>query len=303
MQIRCPVCDHSREADLAKIPATAEFATCPKCRHRFRFRALDLDEMEHAEPLRPDPNHADVWDAVDSLQDRWRHKDEEEAQADGETDASEFRSSETKDAEIPWENPRALGYGPSLVRTTLWAFLAPSSFFAALSRRPALLPALLYSLAFGLAKHVLSGVWALLSMSMIRETMAESFGEEVAKHLETSMQATLAPDMLLIIPFVLAVQLFIIVAVVHVLIRVASPQTANFALTFKVASYASAGYLLAPVPIAGILLAPAWYFALLLIGCRSAFKLSWPKAVACMTPLYFLLYLVLSAQFTVVMTQ
>lgn len=38
MLIRCPECLFERKVDLSKIPATAQLATCPKCRYKFRFR-------------------------------------------------------------------------------------------------------------------------------------------------------------------------------------------------------------------------------------------------------------------------
>lgn len=40
MIIRCPQCEHSRNVNEHKIPPTAELATCPKCKHRFRFRTV-----------------------------------------------------------------------------------------------------------------------------------------------------------------------------------------------------------------------------------------------------------------------
>lgn len=40
MIIRCPECQFERSIDSSKIPSSAAIATCPKCRHRFRFRDL-----------------------------------------------------------------------------------------------------------------------------------------------------------------------------------------------------------------------------------------------------------------------
>ncbi|UZP68926.1 zinc-ribbon domain-containing protein [Desulfovibrio mangrovi] len=54
MLIRCPECLFERQVDLAKIPPTAQLATCPKCRFKFRFReyVVDLPEAEPAvEPI------------------------------------------------------------------------------------------------------------------------------------------------------------------------------------------------------------------------------------------------------------
>ena len=112
MIIRCPQCEHSRSVNEGKIPATAELATCPKCKHRFRFRtvgsAVELEESlfssrdgrsgakEGSAPdRRTSPESAsappglevqrpqgavreaaarrgDIWDAVDTLHHRWQ---------------------------------------------------------------------------------------------------------------------------------------------------------------------------------------------------------------------------------------
>jgi predicted Zn finger-like uncharacterized protein len=53
MIIRCPQCDHSRNVNESRIPPTAELATCPKCKHRFRFRTLDRAASEEAAGVSP----------------------------------------------------------------------------------------------------------------------------------------------------------------------------------------------------------------------------------------------------------
>ncbi len=50
MLIRCPECLFERNVNVAQIPPTAQLATCPKCRCRFRFRehVLDGDEVRES---------------------------------------------------------------------------------------------------------------------------------------------------------------------------------------------------------------------------------------------------------------
>lgn len=74
MEILCPQCGFGREVGGDKIPAKSVFATCPKCRFKFRFRAsqdepdFELGEDEaaaapvQARPAAPGPE-APVWDA------------------------------------------------------------------------------------------------------------------------------------------------------------------------------------------------------------------------------------------------
>lgn len=59
MEIICPQCGFGREVAEDKVPAKSVFATCPKCRFKFRFRALEEPEYEFdlgdEEPAAPAP--------------------------------------------------------------------------------------------------------------------------------------------------------------------------------------------------------------------------------------------------------
>ena len=97
MIIRCPQCEHTRSINESKIPSTAELATCPKCKHRFRFRTLrhsaeapaqhDAPPPQRSRPplpssapqiirpqsaVRESAEQSDIWDAVDALHLRWQ---------------------------------------------------------------------------------------------------------------------------------------------------------------------------------------------------------------------------------------
>lgn len=95
MIIRCPQCEHTRSINESKIPPTAELATCPKCKHRFRFRTARpaVETAPETRPERPprsfspppgpevhrpqsavreSAEQADIWDAVDALHERWQ---------------------------------------------------------------------------------------------------------------------------------------------------------------------------------------------------------------------------------------
>ncbi len=86
MQIRCPQCEYSRNIDEKKIPSTSEFATCPKCKHRFRFRVFEKpkaaapvqspapERQPQSGPTQP-TTARDIWDAVDDLHQRWKSEE------------------------------------------------------------------------------------------------------------------------------------------------------------------------------------------------------------------------------------
>lgn len=104
MIIRCPQCEHARAVPENRIPATAEFVTCPKCRQRFRFRTVTpcLEDNTAQEKTTSGPGASssvsgvtahparevlspqtavretvkqnDVWDAVDALNLHWQSR-------------------------------------------------------------------------------------------------------------------------------------------------------------------------------------------------------------------------------------
>ncbi len=59
MEIICPQCGFGREVAEDKVPAKSVFATCPKCRFKFRFRSLEEPDYEfdlgEEEPEAPAP--------------------------------------------------------------------------------------------------------------------------------------------------------------------------------------------------------------------------------------------------------
>ena len=303
MQIRCPVCDYSRQVNLAKIPSTAEFATCPKCRHRFRFRAVDLDSVEHAVPPEPKPEHADIWDAVGSLHDRWTDKDQndtaDQQYADDDKETPSYGRRQPDNEGIPWENPLYLGYLQSFQRTTFWILFHPASFFASLSRRPALLPALVYYLILGLTQYLFNVIWTHVLSTMLRDSLVEKMGEELYMQIAGNiLENSLFTPAVLSVPFQLAIQLFVTAAVIHLLVRIVNPQAADFNLSFKLVAYASAGFVLALLPVIGTLVGPVIYFMFLLIGCRNAFNMPWSKTLMAMVPLLLLMLFAASAQYS-----
>lgn len=68
MLIRCPECQFKREVDLTRIPPTAQLATCPKCKHKFRFRehvaTEDGDEEGFVMRSAPATSAYGTWEAA-----------------------------------------------------------------------------------------------------------------------------------------------------------------------------------------------------------------------------------------------
>ncbi len=67
MRITCPQCGFFRDIPDNKVPVTSTMATCPKCRHRFKFR-LDREPA----PRRPEPRSHAPQPGVEEAESSWR---------------------------------------------------------------------------------------------------------------------------------------------------------------------------------------------------------------------------------------
>ncbi len=323
MRIRCPACDYVREVSSEKIPPSAEFASCPKCRHRFRFRALGAGgvspgEQAAAPEEKPEEKPGDIWEAMDSLTGRWTGGDAEKTgrdagdEAGGEPGGEARKQQARREAErsggareaaqaarggapwaIPWERPRELGFFPSLVRTMLLALLQPSRFFAHVTPDLPLIPALFYYVVFGLLQYVCDILWSNLAVRMAGPEVLANLPPAVVQSLDFSR----LPMIVVTAPFLLALQMFVTTAVLHLMVRLVDPAEASFPKTFKVVAYAASALILTAVPLLGPLIGPAWYAALLALGCRHAFRLHWGKTLMVMIPLFFLMLFGAMAQY------
>lgn len=319
MLVRCPSCGHSRDINPEKIPARAEFATCPKCSHRFRFRAVDPVDAPEEVPA-PETHHKDIWDAVDSLHERWKREDSGERPAGHEDRRENDREDErpsrdlgrleeyapeenqgfdrTNEMFIPWEKPRELGVLSSFYRTVLMVLLHPARFFSGISSRPPLAQALLFYILFGLIQSSANMFWWHVAL---QSSVGASIAAEIPPQMLDSMDISRLPFMLLTAPLILSLYQFIMSGLIHVMLRLVEPGKANFVKTFKIVGYASAAMVFAVVPFLGFLLAPLGYLVVLLAGCRYAYGFSWARSIIILIPPYILFFLLTVGQAGVTM--
>ena len=308
MQIRCPVCEYVRDVSPEKIPPKAEFASCPKCQHRFRFRARaddaddadDTGSMGKEQSRESQEKQGDIWDAVDSLSGKWKEGDDADTATRG--NAKRPVNEERERAStwvIPWEQPRVLGIIPSLLRTMLLALLQPSRFFPHVTGTLPLTQALFFYVIFGVLQYVCDVLWSNLVISMAGPDTFAMLPPAVVQAMDFSR----LPVILVTAPFLLALQMFITSAVLHLMIRLVDPAQASFPKAFKVVAYSASALVLTVVPLLGPVLGPAWYLALLLLGTRHAFRLDWVKTLLAMSPMYVLMLFAAMSQYAPFLTK
>jgi hypothetical protein len=110
MRINCPQCGFFRELPDNKVPVTSTMATCPKCRHRFKFRP-ERDPVSRAAPRDPAPQTAPA-QPQDDGESSWRRSGKNPARRDqkpsvaARPDPAEIRELPPEDAPVPARRQR-----------------------------------------------------------------------------------------------------------------------------------------------------------------------------------------------------
>lgn len=277
MNITCPKCGFGRTVNEEKLPPKAVMATCPKCRHRFKFREITLPE--HIEPKTqsppldppvipesPDmpeeaqgpvqaeqappgpvespapPHDEDLWNELAALNE------------DGEED--DFNAEQRPEPSLPlWERVDS-GYPRAFVQTFLDVLANPKAFFSAMPVGNGILKPLLFFLIIVQAVALSQSIWQLLGIippSVLTE------------NLDNTLQAALS---LILYPLEVCIFLFLDTAMNHFFLRLFKADTKGFEGTFRAGTYSAAPMLLMIVPYIGLPLAMIGVVVYKFLGLR-----------------------------------
>ncbi len=276
MNITCPQCGFGRTVNEEKLPPKAVMATCPKCRHRFKFREItpsdageqpseptldgapaapaDQDASNQPEDLaRPEPpkhdqaqppapsQDEDLWSELAAL----KEEDDEDSYAEHRPEPS-----------LPlWEKVDS-GYPRAFAQTFLDVLARPKAFFSAMPVGYGILKPLLFFLIIIEAVALSQAVWQLLGIippSMLTEDLGRS------------LQAALV---LVLYPLEVCLFLFLDTAINHFFLRLFKADTKGFEGTFRAEAYSAAPMLLMIVPYIGLPLAMIGVVVYKFLGLR-----------------------------------
>ena len=284
MEIICPNCSFTREVADEKIPSSSVFATCPKCKHRFRFKDLEFTIEEPPEPTDSAPQ-----EPVGSSQEKPAGPmDAEliftEAQTDGpmgppledgpgpdgeRTEGAygfqaEDRFGPGPDVEPPpWEKLDEYGFFSGLTQTIKRAMLHPIRFFSSMAVGLGLAKPLIFYLLVGEFQAACQMLWQMLGVSAM---MTMTGGREA---VDMGGMMSVGPITILILyPVLLAVGLFFSTAVSHVLLMLFRAASAGFEGTFRAMAYSAAPMVLAVVPILGPFTGAVWSMVIMVIALK-----------------------------------
>lgn len=279
MNITCPNCGFARDVDEKALPPKAVMATCPKCKHRFKFREIIQPSLEIKES--PDHNSALAHEAAPALEptppespiqeeppgDLWR-----ELEALDDATASEsIGPAQTQEPALPlWEQVES-GYATAFVQTIVDMFKNPEQFFSRMPMGHGYIKPLIFFLIIVEIVAVSQAMWQILGIlppSFFAESMEQNFHPLWA---------------LILFPIQAPVFLFVYTAICYSFLRLFKADAKGFEGTFRVEVYSSILALLLIIPYIGLPLAMIGGVVYKYLGLRYIHGASSKQVIAAMT--------------------
>lgn len=296
MNIVCPQCEFSRTVDEATLPAKAVMATCPKCKHRFKFREAP---METESAARPNPDESPQMQAPPDLQehhpplvaaplaakpedkpaaspahddDLWRELEALNAEEDSSRDDTGQPEHDDTIFSTPrglplWERVKS-DYPQAFIQTFIDVLTNPRAFFSAMPVGHGYLRPLLFFLIIIQAVALSQVVWQLLGILP---------PSGLTNELGPSMQAALV---LILYPLEVCLFLLLDTTINHFFLRLFKADTKGFEGTFRAEVYSAAPMLLMIVPFIGLPLAMIGVTVYKFLGLRHVHGASNKQVVA-----------------------
>ncbi|MFW5792363.1 MAG: zinc-ribbon domain-containing protein [Desulfohalobiaceae bacterium] len=284
MQIKCPKCGFSRDVPEEKIPPRTQLATCPKCKHKFKFRELasplSVDPGERAkhhaptatagesstpdQETSPPGREQSIWEQLESLGSEDSSSDREE---------SDPTRTHLPGTAVPWENLESYGLVHGFFQTIKQAMLHPMSFFGGMSPVAGLVKPLVFFLVISEIQALAQIVWQLLG---IVPGMQDNGGTIIG----ISLAGLGSLFLLILLPILLTVSLFIFAGLSHLCLMALKSASGGFQATFRAMCYGRAPLILSVVPVLGVLAGTFWTFYSTIIGLKQLHKSSLPAAAA-----------------------
>ncbi|HDQ39794.1 MAG TPA: hypothetical protein ENN39_02015 [Desulfonatronum sp.] len=306
MEIICPQCNFTRIIPDEKIPARAEIATCPKCKHKFRFRELtegiatdatvDAEtgpdntsvpkqssekepqpSLTHNKPETKQDNGEEFWDKLAAL--GQPHQDKQHRTSPS-GDASTFA-----EIDVPWEHLDKYGFFPGLWETIKRAMLQPAAFFRSMPVGNGQIKPLIFYLLIAEFQIVMQLLWDMTGVGANATS-------------EAGLAGISAVMLLVVYPLLLIMMLYLMAALVHACLHLVGVATRGFEGTFRALTYGSAPMVMVLVPMIGPLIGAIWSLIVTFLGYKHIHRSTTGKVLLAMLlpliPFGLLLILVLT---------
>jgi hypothetical protein len=182
----------------------------------------------------------------------------------------------------PWERREEIGFASALVETTQRVLTGPTAFFRAMPATGGIGSPLLYAVIIGYAGLVVSAIYDFVLESVMGTTLGRfGGGSEAMSNVMPYLQGGIGLGVKLIVgPFLLAISLFLLAGVTHLVLLVLGGAPRGFEATFRVACYSEAAAVLNIIPVCGGMIAPIFMVVLMIIGVAEAHGITRTRAAA-----------------------
>ncbi len=268
MEITCPQCGFTKDIPDDKIPSRAQIATCPKCKHRFKFREIKELNEEGEEKKE---NAQNIWDNLKKLDD----KDTESSSH--ETDKHSENQYIFED--VPWESLEKHGFFEGFFETIKRVCISPRQFFNSMRTKGGYTRPLIFYLLISELYAAFRIIWSMVGIGVV------SKGEQM-NFLNMGLHGFSSLLWLLLYPIFLTGLLFIAAAINHLCLLVVKDGSRGFKGTFKVLCYSSAPMIMSVFPLLGPIIGVIWSSICNFIGFKYVHKTSSLKvAIAMLLPI------------------
>lgn len=188
----------------------------------------------------------------------------------------------------PWETaPEPDGWFSAFYQTCMRVMFGAHNFFEHIRPDAPQVRPLIFYLIVSVVQVIVERVWSGVFLSLMSPSAASD--PELERMLILLSPQISLPMTVLLKTGVSVVQLYVLAALMHFTYGFITRRKAEFSLVFQVAAYAAAPTLLCVVPLLGSIVGFIWMFACVLVGCRTALKLTWPQTIAGFVPVVLLL--------------
>lgn len=299
MEITCPQCRFARTIPDEKIPDRAEIATCPKCKHKFRFRNLEgapsasltsAGDPAARDAFSSDPEAMVSVSAKDALKrpkddpapdgpDEPDDKDGEEfwdklasmgrphQEALQETDPG--HDAKAHHVEVPWEHLDKYGFFSGIWETIKRAMLQPTAFFQSMPVGKGQIKPLIFYLLIAQFQIVMQMLWGMTGMGAGVTGEAETAGASAAM-------------LLFGYPLLFTILLYAMALLVHVCLTLVKGAGRGFEGTFRALTYGSAPMIMALIPMIGPLVGAVWSLVVTFLGYKNIHRTTSGKVLLAM---------------------
>jgi hypothetical protein len=338
MRITCPACGYRRDIPGRTVPSNAAVATCPKCRHRFSFRAgaglPDGDNFlleqnpgqssgadspgkspdnsqDYSQDSSPDntPGSApgetrekDIWDHLDERGLSSGSAEGGGNSQDGPPDSGGQTGEETVDPDF--EPPHG-GWDAPWERLDLHGFF--QGFWLTVKGVMFAAPTFFQGLRVGngIARPLVFYILVMEFEALCQyfwHTMGMGFMADMEgmPESETGMVAGIGMGMLLLLtPLLAVVTIFITSALFHLTLMIVRAETRGFEGTFRAVAYGSAPMVLAVIPVVGAFAGFIWVLVVRVIALKHIHGATYIQIILATVLLITLIALLISLTFKV----